>query len=113
MRFELFDDARGTKGQTRSLKSLIKLIKEEVRETDIMGATNKNEIMIIFPYCDSSGAEIVNTRLSNLIRDFHFGTKGFKIDFGLVCFPVEATDMSEILKKLKSTSQPAPQAGLN
>jgi len=91
MRFELGND--GTTG-TRSLKPLMALLREEIRETDVIGQTWDNEVMIIFPHCDFLGASVVKLRLNSLIKDFHFGDDGFKINSGLVCFPVEGTDMA-------------------
>lgn len=113
VRFELSGGGGGAGSQTKSLKSLVKLLRGEVRETDVLGQTKKNEIMIILPYCDSSGADVVNTRLNGLIRDFHFGKEEFKIDSGLVCFPVEATDMTEILNRLNTSPQSSPLEGMN
>ncbi len=114
MRFELCDDnGKGTKRQTKSLRSLIELVTGEVRETDVVGRTTNNEIMIILPYCDSSGADVVNTRLNSLIRDFHFGNRGVKVNSGLVCFPVEANEMTEILNRLKEKPQTDHMNSLN
>jgi len=101
LKFELDDRrSKGTRSQGRNLKSVLKLLREEVRETDVVGQTKKNEIMILLPYCDSPGSEIVYARLSSLIRDFHFGDDELKIHSGFACFPTEGIDMTEILNKL-------------
>ena len=103
MRFELElrdNHVDGIKKRESSLKSLLKLLREEIRETDILGQTRENEVMVLLPYCDCSGADVVNMRLSGVIRDFYFGNEEFNVKCGLACFPVEATDMLEILKKL-------------
>ncbi len=103
MRFELElrnNRADGVKKRENGLKSLLKLLKEEIRETDILGQTRENEVMVLLPYCDCSGADVVNMRLGGLIRDFYFGNEEFRVKSGIACFPVEATDMPEILKKL-------------
>jgi len=110
VRFELRND--GTKGTT-SLKPLITLLREEIRETDVIGQTWDNEVMIILPHCDFSGAGVVNLRLNSLIRDFHFGDDGFKMKSGLVCFPVEGTDMAEILNKLEVRNAEGSSMGTN
>ncbi len=102
MRFALHENgARATTVRAKSLNSLVKLLKGEIRETDVLGHTKKNEIMIILPYCDSSGADIVDSRLNSLIKEFRLGKDEFKIIFRLVCFPTEGTDMAEILKNLE------------
>lgn len=114
MRFELHEErTRGTRVQGKSLKSLAKLLREEIRETDVIGQTTKNEIMIIFPYCDSSGADIVNRRLNGVVEDFHLGEKGFQIKFALISFPVHANDMTEILSRLKAIPPHTAVSGMN
>lgn len=114
MRFELRNEgAEMTTSQTKSLKSLVKLLRGEVRETDVFGQTREDEIMIILPYCDSAGADVVNTRLKSLISDFHTDSRGFKINSGLVCFPGEANDMTEILNRLKHEPQTSPMNETN
>ena len=101
LRFELQNSALGArKNPEKSLKSVFKLLRDEVRETDILGQTKKNEIMILLPYCDSSGSEVVYARLDRLIKDYHFGEDVFKIDSNYVCFPTEGTDLAEILNRL-------------
>ncbi len=101
MRFELRGEGvKKAKIQAKGLEPLIKLLRGEIRETDVIGQTKKNEIMIILPYCDSSGADIVKIRLNNLVEDFRSGKGEFKIKSGLVCFPMEGTDMAEILTNL-------------
>ena len=102
MRFELHTEEGGeTRNQTRNVRSLVRLLREEIRETDVIGQTWDDEIMIILPYCDCPGANIVKMRLNGLISDFHFGDDGFKIQSGLVCFPAQGTDMADILDKLE------------
>lgn len=101
LRFELHNPGGGgTRRQGKNLKTLLELLREEIRETDLVGQTKKNEIMILLPYCDSLGSEVVYRRLNGLIRDFHFGDDELKIISGSVCFPMEGTDMTEILNKL-------------
>jgi len=114
MRFELCSEGKKPKSKgAKSLKSLLKLIREEMRETDVIGQTRDNEVMILLPYCDCAGANCVNMRLGDIIKDFHFGNREFTINSGLVCFPVEANDMAEIMNKLSQGPQTCPTAGLN
>ena len=103
LRFELYNSGPGVRtNPEKGLKSVSKLLRDEIRETDILGQTKRNEIMILLPYCDSSGSEVVYTRLDRLIRDFHFGNHEFRINSSYVCFPTEGTDMAEILNKLEA-----------
>jgi hypothetical protein len=114
MRFELQSGEEKTPGNPeRGLKSLVELLREDIRETDVIGQTWDNEIMIILPYCDYSGADVVKTRLNSLVRDFQFGENSFKINSALVCFPIEGTDMTEILNRLKVCKPRMTVTGMN
>jgi len=111
LRFELLDTGgTDTGGRHKSLRSLLQLVREEIRETDLVGQTKKNEIMILLPYCDSIGSEVVYGRLNSLVRDFHFGNDQLKVISGYVCFPMEGTDMGEILNRLTDKSRDAASA---
>ncbi|MBW2123982.1 MAG: diguanylate cyclase [Deltaproteobacteria bacterium] len=105
LRFELFNTGKDTGGRNKSLRPLLRLVREEIRETDLVGQTKKNEIMVLLPYCDSIGSEIVCGRLTNLVKDFHFGNDELKVLSGYVCFPMEGTDMGEILNRLTHKTQ--------
>jgi GGDEF domain-containing protein len=105
LRFELHGrEAAMSRNLGKDVKFVVKLLQEEIRETDVLAQTEKNEIMVILPYCDSSGSEIVHARLNNLIRDFHFGNQNVTVRSGVVCFPMEGTDMEEVLDKLGTQS---------
>lgn len=103
VRFELKEHGHGgIQNQGKNLRFMLKLLREEIRETDLLGQTEKNEVMILLPYCDSSGSEVVYARLDSLIKDFRFGKEKLKVSSGFVCFPMEGNDMTEILKKLQT-----------
>jgi hypothetical protein len=113
MRFELCNEGEETRSQPKSSRSLGKLLEGEVRETDVVGQMKKNEFMILLPYCDSLGADVVNKRLKSLIRDFHLGERGLRIKSALISFPVQANDMNEILIRLNGNPRKSPISGMN
>ena len=105
LRFELCNSKpNGTGNQGESLKFLLKLLQDEIRETDVLGQTEKNEVMIILPYCDSAGSRIVHSRLDALVRDLRLADNAFKINSAFVCFPMEGTDIQDILHRLVARS---------
>lgn len=114
IRFEMLAQSKPwTKRQEKHFKSLVNLLREEIRDADVIGQTWKNEVMIILPHCDQSGADVVQTRLSGVVKDFHFGNNDFKVNLGLVCFPVEGTDMPAILEKLSAHNTDGIPVGMN
>ena len=114
IRFEMLAQSEAwTKRQEKHFKSLVNLLREEIRDADVIGQTWNNEVMIILPHCDQSGANVVQTRLGGVIKDFHFGKNDFKVNSDLVCFPVEGTDMPAILEKLSAHNKGSLAVGMN
>jgi len=114
IRFEMLAEGKQwTQKQEKRFKSLANLLREEIRDADVIGQTWDNEIMIILPHCDQSGANVVQTRLNGVIKDFHFGNNDFKINSDRVCFPGEGTDMPEILKKVSAHNTDSLLMGMN
>jgi len=114
IRFEMLAEGKQwTQQQEKRFKSLANLLREEIRDADVIGQTWDNEIMIILPHCDQSGANVVQTRLNGVIKDFHFGNNDFKINSDRVCFPGEGTDMPEILKKVSANNTDSLLMGMN
>jgi hypothetical protein len=114
IRFEMLARTKPwTRRQEKHFKSLVNLLREEIRDADVIGQTWDNEVMIILPHCDQSGANVVQMRLSGVIKDFHFGKNDFKVNSDLVCFPVEGTDMPAILEKLSAHHEESLVIGMN
>jgi hypothetical protein len=114
MRFALQGDGGSEESsQEERLKYLLNLVREEIRETDLIGQTTRNEIMIILPYCDPAGAKVVNTRLNRLVNDFHFDEEGLQVRSGLTIFPVQANNMTEILDSLNMAPKDTAPTGMN
>ena len=81
-----------------SLKTLANLVKDELRETDIVGQGAGNLLLVMLPYADMAGAYTVRERLKRILYEYGFGRKGFTVEINEVCFPTHAASFDDLLK---------------
>jgi GGDEF domain-containing protein len=82
-----------------SLKTLANLLMDDLRETDVIGQSGANRLLVMMPYADMAGAHQVRKRLEQILQDYGFGAKGLNIEIGEVCFPTHATNIEDLLQK--------------
>lgn len=80
-----------------SFKTLANLVKDELRETDIVGQGGGNRLLVMLPYADMSGAHTVRERLEKILYEYGFGREGFTVEINEVCFPTHATSFDDLL----------------
>jgi len=81
-----------------SLKTLANLLKDELRDTDILAQNGENRLLIMLPYADMAGARRVRERLENMLQEYGFGKKGLAIEIDEICFPTHATNVDDLLR---------------
>jgi len=81
-----------------SLKTLSNLLKDELRDTDIIGQGAGNRLLVMLPYTDMAEADRVRERLEKAFYDYGFGREGFTIEISEVCFPTHATNIDDLLR---------------
>ena len=81
-----------------SLKTMGNLLKDELRDTDVIGQGGTNRLLVMLPYADVEGANKVRKRLEQILRDFGFGAKGGAVEIDEVCFPTHATNIEDLLR---------------
>jgi diguanylate cyclase (GGDEF)-like protein len=81
-----------------SLKTVANLLKEELRDTDILGESGGNQLLVMLPHADTAGAQKVRERLEQMLQEYGFGKKGLAVEIEEVCFPTHATNIDDILR---------------
>lgn len=81
-----------------SLKTMGNLLKDEMRDTDIIGQGGANRLLVMLPYADMTGVHNVRERLEQILQDYGFTKKGLTIEIGEVCFPTHATNIDQLLQ---------------
>jgi GGDEF domain-containing protein len=99
------------KGDGNSLQSccqtLTKLLLEDLRDSDILGSLENNQMAILFPYADLSAIGPFRARLESNLKYYEFEVKGYEVTMDLLCFPVDGTDTADLIGKLKEQMKPS------
>jgi len=80
-------------------QTLVTLLTEEMRETDIVGSLGKNQLAILLPYADISAGGHAKSRFENALKYYNLNSNGFEVIIDQVCFPINATDTHSLLQK--------------
>ena len=81
-----------------SLKTLANLLMDDLRETDVIGQSGTNRLLVMMPYADTAGVQKVRKRLEQILQDYGFGGKGPGIEISEACFPTHATNINDLLR---------------
>jgi hypothetical protein len=87
--------------------TLTKLLLEDLRDSDILGLLEDNQLAILVPYADFSAIAPFRSRLENNLKYCEFGDKGYEVTTDLLCFPVDGTDTADLLVKLQEQMKPS------
>jgi len=93
------------KGQQTCYWMLSNLLKEELRDSDILGSLGEKKMVAILPYADSSAANIAKGRFESSLRYCDFASEGYEVKVDQVCFPADGTDINELVKKVVDGDQ--------
>ena len=74
------------------------VVSEEMRETDLFGVLEENQLAIVLPYADETSGNQAKTRIERTIKYCDFETRGYQVTINKFSFPVNATSVPDILK---------------
>jgi len=79
------------------------LLKEEIRETDLLGSFGDNKLVVLLPYADTSVGGIVKARFEGTLKYYDFKGKGYQVNIDQVCFPVNGTNAIDLVRTALGT----------
>jgi GGDEF domain-containing protein len=82
-------------------ETLSHLLGAEMRETDIIGSLEKDQLAVLLPYADVSAGGHVKTRFEGTLKFYDFGSKGYEVSVHQISFPGDGTDIRDLLEKAK------------
>jgi hypothetical protein len=91
--------------QTSCYQKLSHLLKEELRESDILGTLNENCFAALLPYGDCTAGDITRSRFEGSLQYYDFKNEGYEVKIERVCFPMDGTDTADIVKKVKNLGE--------
>lgn len=80
------------------LKTLANLLKDLLRDTDIVGQCRANRLLVMLPYSDKGEAHKVRVRLEQKLQEYDLGKQGRTIEINEACFPTDATNIDDLLR---------------
>ena len=87
-------------GMEGSAQVMTGLLRDETRESDLLGQGENNQLFLLLPYADSTVAGRVKSRFENVLKYCDFKEKGCEVRMDQVCFPVQGTNPQELLESL-------------
>jgi len=98
-------------GDGNSLQScyqtLTQLLLEDLRDSDILGSLENNQMAILIPYADLLAIGPFRSRLESNLKYYEFEDKGYEVTMDLFCFPVDGTDTADLIGKLQEQMKPS------
>jgi GGDEF domain-containing protein len=98
-------------GLHTSYKQLSRLVREELRESDILGSLGEDKLAALLPYADVSAGEQAKSHFEASLKYFDFEQAGYEVRIDQVCFPLHGTDTADLIKKVlepEDTLSPSP-----
>ena len=74
------------------------VVSEEMRETDLFGVLEENQLAIVLPYADETSGNQAKTRIERTIKYCDFETRGYQVTINKFSFPVNVTSVPDILR---------------
>ncbi len=84
-------------------RTLSDLLREEVRESDIIGSVAFDKLILLLPYADLKAGAHVRSRFEDVLKCYDFKSKGIEIRIDQVCFPVHGADMMDLIGRTLGT----------
>jgi PleD family two-component response regulator len=91
------DDGRGLPSCVNQLSHLLR---EEFRESDILGSLGENKLAALLPYADVSAGGQARSHFQASLEYCDFQKEGYEVKIEQFCFPFDGTDTRDLLKKV-------------
>lgn len=90
--------------QQKCFEILSNLLREEFRDSDILGSLGEEKLAAILPYADASACNVARLRFEGSLKYCDFSQAGYEVKIDQICFPGDGTDINELVKKVINLS---------
>ncbi len=115
--FKHFNDTFGHQTGDHVLKIVSDIIKTQSRVLDVCARYGGEEFAVILPETDTPGAIILSERIRSTVYAYPFKHDGIKsqlsVSIGIACFPGDATDAEDLIKRADEALYTAKKTGRN
>jgi hypothetical protein len=99
-----------------TMKTLVNLIKKNIRETDLIGQIDRDKFGILLLISDVEGSTIIASRIIDHIRNYIFSQKKdqhLTVSIGGACFPIHSRSIQryDLFKEAENALRTAKQKG--
>jgi len=77
-----------------------RLMREELRESDIFGSLGEDKLVALLPYADVSAAGRAQSHFEASLKYYDFKKEGYEVRIDQVCFPRDGTDTRSLIRKV-------------
>ncbi len=81
-------------------ETLTHRLRRELRESDVLGSLGNHQVAALLPYADVSAGCSARARFERNLEEFHFKIGGFQLTITQVCFPNDATETADLVRKM-------------
>jgi GGDEF domain-containing protein len=91
------------KGLQTCYQQLIHLLRDEFRESDILGSLGENRLVALLPYADQWAGGHAKFHCEGSLKYYDFKSEGYEVMIDQICFPIDGTDTNDLVKKVMGT----------
>jgi len=116
--FKRFNDTYGHQTGDEVLKTIAKIIRGNTRKVDLPARYGGEEFVIILPESDCEHARVIAERIRTAVMEYPFYVKDgsrvqLTVSIGISCFPKDATEKVDLIKKADIALYNAKKEGRN
>jgi len=112
-----FDEFRRRHGESEWRRALLKIsgkLREQVRDTDLLGRYNENQFLALFPQADAKQALVPTVRIKKAIEILNVGPDSLytpTMCFGISCFPDDVREVGGLLSLSSAALKKSKERG--
>ncbi len=111
------DPVPGETSRTDLKATLEFLVRDEIRETDLIGLWGNSSIFIILQYSDLQNGVLVGERVRERVAHYEFEAQDSRnrrtVSIGVTCFPTNANEVKSLIQRTEEMLSRAQQLGGN
>ncbi len=77
--------------------NLLRWLKDEVRETDVLASMGENQIAVLLPYAGLPEGSCTLSRIQDSLKFFDFEKEGYTVKINQICFPEDGTETGDLI----------------
>lgn len=98
--------AEGAERDVPSLQALTKILRDEIRECDLLANLGNNRLCVLLPFTDGTNSMGVAERLRSRVENHNFSEEGGEpntVSVSVACYPTNASDSASLLCRADET----------